>query len=201
MFVVFTRAAICFYCIRSAAAATVSPRFTVLLRRCQPSYKIERCCTVCMRQLFVAVLHEEYGWRLRPFVAGLGREGEKDGTAPDHSILRAYFVGCPILDDHPTFLNSQFRGSCILHHCVILLSNLREVSHILEVSIFRILYVIRNMCCCSKQLCLYEDSNLATFLPFSLPVLSGRKDSPKSSPGRQSRSGRNYVVREQAGSQ
>ena len=61
-----------------------------------------------MRQLLVAVLHEEYGWRLRPFVAGLGREGEKDGTAQDHSILRAYFVGCPMLDEHPTFLNSQF---------------------------------------------------------------------------------------------
>ena len=33
-----------------------------------------------MRQLFVAVLHEEYDWRPRPFVAGLGREGKTDET-------------------------------------------------------------------------------------------------------------------------
>jgi len=91
MFVVLSCTAICFYCIRLAAGATVSPRFIVLLRRCQPSYKIERCPTVCMRQLPVAVLHEEYGWRLQPFVAGLRREGKKDGTAQDHSILRASF--------------------------------------------------------------------------------------------------------------
>jgi len=78
--------------IRLAAGATVSPGFIVLLRRCHLFARQARGVRIgCMRQLFVAVLHEEHDWRPRPFVAGLGREGKKYGTAQDHSILRASF--------------------------------------------------------------------------------------------------------------
>jgi len=71
------------------------PGFIVLLRRCQPSYKIERCPTVCRRQLLVAVLHEEYSGRLQPFVASLRREVKK--MEPHRIILHciAYRKGKP----------------------------------------------------------------------------------------------------------